>query len=123
MRHSGKAIFWNLIWVRNLLRWRNHQRIRGNILLLLGLILDLSIDLSNSIWHFKISSAHVYSSTVDFSDLNLSDQLLSNLLVKVPYKSEAPTRFSERISNDLTLFDFAKLLKVAPKTLVSEIVV
>jgi hypothetical protein len=100
------------------LRRRNHQRTCGHILRLFGLVLDLSIDLSYSIGHFEISSAHVYSSTVDFSNLCLSDKLLSDLLVEVPYKTESPTRLGEWISNDLTLFDLAKLLKVAPKGLV-----
>jgi hypothetical protein len=88
------------------------------LLLPFGLILDLSIYLGYSIGNFKISGTHVYSSTIDFSDLNLSNQLLSNLLIDIPYKAKAPTRLSERISNDLTLFYLAKLLKMAPKTLV-----
>ena len=74
--------------VGNLLRGWNHQRI---VCLLFGLILDLSIYLSNPILNFKIGSTHIYSSTIDFSNLNLSNQLLSNLLINIPYKAKAPT--------------------------------
>ena len=114
----------SILW--NLLGRRNHQRILNSLnsaLLLFSFVLDLSIYLSDSIRNFQIGSSHIYSSTINFSDLNLSNQLLSDLLIYVPYKAKAPTRLAEWISNDLTLFNFAILLKMAPKTLVREIII
>ena len=108
--------------IRELLGRRNHQRTLTNSFVF-GFVVNLSIDLGNTVRDFKISGTHVYSSTFDFSNLDLSDQLLSNLLVKIPYKAKSSTGFGKWISNDLRLFDFAKLLKMASKTLVREIVV
>ena len=116
----------NTIGKSNLLGRRNHQRTLANTVVLMlhfGLTLHLSIYLSDPVRNFEISSAHVYSSTIDFSNLNRSNQLLSDLLIKKPYKAKAPTRLGERISNDLTLFDLAILFKMAAETLFREIII
>jgi len=112
----------NLVRDRHFLRRRDHQLAFANTLVFC-FVLHLSIYLSNPVRDFEISSAHIYSSTVNFSDLDCSDQLLSDLLIKIPYKAKSSTGLGEWISNDLRLFDFAKLLKMAPKTLVRKIVV
>jgi hypothetical protein len=95
----------------------------NHVLLHFGLTLDLSIDGSDLVRNFEIGSTHIYSSTIDFSNLNLCNQLLSNVLILIPYKTKAPTRLGERISNDLRLFNFAILLKMTLKILVREIVI
>lgn len=105
-----------------MLRRGNHQRTFANTLIF-GFVLHLSIYLSNPVRDFEISSAHIYSSTVNFSDLDLSNQLLSDNLIKIPYKAKSSTGLGEWISNDLRLFNFAILLKMALKILVRKIVV
>lgn len=89
----------------------------------LGLVLHLSINLSNPIRHFEISCPHVDSSTADHCDLRLSDQLLSYGIVKVSNEAKASTRLGDWVPDNLALFDVAKLRKVIFKILISQSII
>ena len=82
------------------------------------LILDLPINMSNSIGNFHVSSPHINSSSIYMGNLNLSNQLIGYFFIVKSHKTESSTRLGNRTPNDLALFDIAKLLKMLPKSLI-----
>ena len=82
-------------------------------------ILHLSIYLCDSIRYFQISSSHINSSTVDHSNLSLSDEFLSYNLIKISNETKSSTRLRNWVSNDLAFFYLAKLRKMISEIFVS----
>lgn len=78
---------------------------------------------SYAVRNLQVGSSHVYSPTIKGCHLDLGDQMNCNVFVNIPNKAEAPTRFSQRIADDLGFFDLAILLKVLLEALVGQLVV
>ena len=103
-----------------LVRWNAIQVLFA---LHLSFILHLSIYLSYPIRYFEISCAHVHSPTTNHRDLRLGDQFLGNGIVKVSDEPKASRRLRDWVSDDLALFNFAKLSKVTSKILISQSII
>ena len=71
----------------------------------------------------KVSSTHVYSSTINMSYLNLRNKFKSYFLIKEFNKTEASTWLGHRITDDLGILYLSKLFEMLSKHLITKLII